>query len=530
MNEIESFTLALFFASAFGFLLIRARVSPVIAYIISGAFLAFLGIRLNGEVFSFLSNFAVQVLAFVIGLTFDVSTLRKTLSSAALIVVTELLIVGSVISFVSSLFGFTLVEALLLLVSTLNTSSSIVFKQSKGLLPKEELDIALATSSIEDVVAFLVVSIISGQFVSVGNALYLIASSIGSFGFGLLLARYVLARIVRVSPSELTMLWLISVISFFSLLGLFLKIPSVLPPLLLGISLSLVLREAVDKVLSQLQSLLDFFLVIFFVLAGQEFTPGIYSLLYIPIAMMAVGLKYFAFSTGYWIASGNFSRAFRTGLHMTPLSEFGIVVALSAISLGYHIGPLYDFIVILVGTSFTFSGLILKKEEDVADKLARIEAKSRVIPRLNGVFLSFKTRLSVPSVVRNLSNSFLLYMASVLGLVIPSDLAIYYVESLALSAGLYVIIALVIGTLISLFYFSLRLRDSIDEILNLRDNLREIANYFVYSTFILISLIYLSTVIRIVEIPSVLTSLALPVSVLIYLTYTRIYKLLKRRT
>ena len=530
MNEIESFTLALFFASAFGFLLSRARVSPVIAYIITGSFLAFLGVKLNGDVFRFLSNFAVQVLAFVIGITFDVNTLKKTLSSAALIVATELLIIGSVISVVSSLFGFNLVEALLLLVSALNTSSSIVFKQSKGLLPKEELDVALATSSIEDVAAFLVVSIISGQIVSVANALYLLASSVGSFGFGLLLAKYVLARIVKVSPSELTMLWLISVISLFSLLGLHLKMPSVLPPLLLGISLSLVLREAVDKVLNQIQSLLDFFLVIFFVLAGQEFTPSLYSVLYIPIAILAIGLKYFAFSTGYWIASGDFSRAFRTGLHVTPLSEFGIVVALSAISLGYHIGSIYDFIVILVGTSFTFSGLILKKEREIIDMINLFEAKSRVVHRLNGVFLSLKARLLLPSVVRSLSNSLLFYMTVVLGLVIPSDLAIYYVNSLALSAGLYVITALVIGTLVSLFYFSLRLKDSVDDVLNLQGYLREIVNYFVYSTFILISLIYLSTVIRIVEMPSVLTSLSLPVSILIYLTYTRIYKLLKRRT
>mgnify|MGYP001770628368 CR=1 FL=1 len=530
MNEVENFTIALFFASAFGFLLSRARISPVIAYIISGSLLAFLGVKLNGDVFNFLSNFAVQILAFMIGLTFNIETLRKTLSSAALIVVTELLIVGSVVSFVSSLFGFTLVEALLLLVSTFSTSSSIVFKQSVGLLPKEELDIALATSSIEDIVTFLVVSVISGQIVSVANAVYLFASSIGSFGLGLLLARYVLVRIVKVSTPELTMLWTISIVSFFSLLGLYLNIPPVLPPLLFGISVALVLREGIDRIIKQLHTLLDFFLVIFFVIAGQEFTPGVYSVLYVPLAMVAVGLKYFAFSTGYWIASGDFKRAFNTGLHMTPLSEFGIVIALSAISFGHRIGSLYDFIVVLVGTSFTISGLILKKEKKISIILSNIEAKSKIISRLNIILLSFRTRLSVPAVVRDLSNSLLLYLAVVLGIMIPSDLTVYYVRSADQTLGLYIIVALVLGTLVSLFYFSLRLRDSINATLNLQGNLREVANYFVYSVFIFISLIYLSTVIRIVEIPSVLVSLALPLSVLIYLTYTRIYKLLKKRS
>ncbi|MCQ4384640.1 MAG: cation:proton antiporter, partial [Sulfolobales archaeon] len=154
MDVLTLFTLALVAATASGWLFRYLKFSPVIGYIIAGIVLNYFDLNLNTTVFNFLSTLAVQLLAFRIGLSFDASTVKNVFGKAIVIVLVEVFLIASVISAVSSLMYLNLGESVLLFATAINASSSILFKQSRGKIPNDDFEVVMATSSLEDIVAF----------------------------------------------------------------------------------------------------------------------------------------------------------------------------------------------------------------------------------------------------------------------------------------------------------------------------------------------------------------------------------------
>jgi Kef-type K+ transport systems, membrane components len=169
LDVLTLFTLALVAATASGWLFRYLKFSPVIAYIIAGVVLNYFHLNLETTVFNFLSTLAVQLLAFRIGLSFDASTVKNVFGKAIVIVLVEVFLIASVISAVSSLMYLNLGESVLLFATAINASSSILFKQSRGKIPSDDFEVVMATSSLEDIVAFGALTILTGQLINVYN-------------------------------------------------------------------------------------------------------------------------------------------------------------------------------------------------------------------------------------------------------------------------------------------------------------------------------------------------------------------------
>jgi Kef-type K+ transport system membrane component KefB len=460
MEVLELFTLALVMATLSGVALQYFRVSPVIAYILAGALLNFFGVDLNSQVFQFLATLAVQLLAFRIGLTFDASTVKQVFGRASIIVLVEVLLIGSTVSALSAIIGLNVAEAVLLFATAVNTSSFIAFKQSRSWLPAEDFKIVMAVCSLEDIVAFVALAALTGQLLSAYSAFILLVEGLASFALGYWVAKRIISFTLTKYPKELSTLAVIASVLIFALLGNTLNIPEVLPPLVFGLAMSYALSSkpfsgAVFELESRLEPLIEFFLVIFFVMAGQRITVSPETLVLVPAALGIIFLKFLSFGVGYWIVQGDFARAFATGLNMTGLSEFGIVVGLSALSMGYKLGYTFDLAVIAFGTSTTLSGFLVTRTNSFREKLSSLQKRSVVLKELNNVLVMLKGRLYVPSTLNQVS-AVVFKMVSFLGAIallsgFGMGLAFNYLkqqpELLYSSLG-----AIAAGALISSFY------------------------------------------------------------------------------
>jgi Kef-type K+ transport system membrane component KefB len=394
----------------------------VIGYIIAGIVLNYFDLNLNTTVFNFLSTLAVQLLAFRIGLSFDASTVKNVFGKAIVIVLVEVFLIASVISAVSSLMYLNLGESVLLFATAINASSSILFKQSRGKIPNDDFEVVMATSSLEDIVAFGALAILTGQLVNVYNGLVLFLEGLASFGLGLGLAKFLLPTLSskeREYSQELLFLAAITLVFVFTLLGEALKIPEVLPPLVLGIATSYAfsdMGEDKSELESRLSPLNDFFLVIFFLLVGQNVSLSYQTLLLLPLSLGLIALKYVAFSTGYWIMSGSFQKAFTTGINMTALSEFGIVVGVTAISLGYNLGSVFDLVVMTFGASVILSGFLVSRLLGFSQFFINLQKKSTIIRTANALLITLHNRLKIPGRATEMTSMiirFIIYLSAI---------------------------------------------------------------------------------------------------------------------
>ncbi len=430
MDVLTLFTLALVAATASGWLFRYLKFSPVIAYIIAGVVLNYFNLNLDITVFNFLSTLAVQLLAFRIGLSFDASTVKNVFGKTIVIVLVEVFLIASVISAVSSLMYLNLGESVLLFATAINASSSILFKQSRGKIPNDDFEVVMATSSLEDIVAFGALAILTGQLVNVYNGLVLFLEGLASFGLGLGLAKFLLPTLSskeREYSQELLFLAAITLVLVFTLLGEDLKIPEVLPPLVLGIATSYAfsdMGEDKSDLESRLSPLNDFFLVIFFLLVGQNVSLSYQTLLLLPLSLGLIALKYVAFSTGYWIVSGSFQKAFTTGINMTALSEFGIVVGVTAISLGYNLGSVFDLVVMTFGASVILSGFLVSRLLGFSQFFSNLQKKSTIIRTANALLITLHNRLKIPGLATEMTSMIIRFMIYLSSIVVAGTLSL----------------------------------------------------------------------------------------------------------
>ncbi|TRM80038.1 hypothetical protein DJ522_08960, partial [Sulfolobus sp. F3] len=139
----------------------RLKISPVIAYLLGGVLATtYLGVSFNSSYFSILNFLALNLLAFEIGASFDISRARELFRKALSISLVELIL----ITLLSYYFGLYLLHlgpllSLFLVMASIDTSTSILYKIAGNKLDKNTKDLLIAVASIEDIEVFFLYSI-----------------------------------------------------------------------------------------------------------------------------------------------------------------------------------------------------------------------------------------------------------------------------------------------------------------------------------------------------------------------------------
>lgn len=339
-----------------------ARFSLLVVYIV-------LGILLGPSVFNLvsdpnlvkeISHIGIVFLLFLLGINLPPQKLVILLKQTTIITgVTSLLFIASGTA-IALLFGFSLIESVLIGAAMMFSSTIIGLK----LLPTTVLhhqhtgEIIISILLLQDVLAILILLILPAQWENtfpiyeIGKML---VSLIGIILFAYLFERFVLIKLIRRFDKihEYIFLmaigWCLSMAELAHMIGLSAEIGAFIAGIVLATNpISLFIAES-------LKPLRDFFLVIFFFALGASFDLTIIEQVLVPglvLAgiMMLIKPYSFKFLLGRYGESPQ--RAMEVGVRLGQISEFSLFIAVLALELNV-IGTQASYL-IQVSTLITF--------------------------------------------------------------------------------------------------------------------------------------------------------------------------------
>ncbi len=340
----------------------------ILAYILAGLLVgpSVLGLIQSPELFEVFSEIGIALLLFIIGLGLNVSELRK-LGGVVTFVATVTLFTITLVGFgTSSLLGFSKTEALITGLALFFSSTIIIVKILSDKKEQNRLhgQIAIGVILLDDIVAtFALLFVVAGKN---GNSLQ--ADEIALLlGKGLLLLSFLAICSTKLLPKvsrymaetqELLFLFAISwgfgIASLFNASGFSIEVGA----LFAGVALAS--SPYVQEIASRLKPLRDFFVVIFFITLGeslntQNLADGILPALLLSLIVIVVKPMVVTASMGIFGYTKRVS--FKTGINLSQISEFSIVLVVLSISSGLvrpEIGAIITLVAIITIATSTY--------------------------------------------------------------------------------------------------------------------------------------------------------------------------------
>lgn len=357
----------------------------ILGYLLAGILIGLvaqpLQLLTDRTLISYIADVGIVFLMFTLGLEFTLGRLKEIGLFAIAIGTIEMLIMIGVGFWAGLLLGFPESASLLLGAIIAISSTAIVVKtiQELGLVAREHSKIVIGVLVVEDIVAVIILGLISGlagtgaatptviaQTV-VSMALFLIAS----LAIGLVFIPRIISRIAKAMPAEVLLIvslgicFGLSVLS--SMFGFSLAIGAFIAGMLIGES------EEVDIVVLKTTPLREMFVAVFFVTMGLLFDPSLIVLYLVPAAVIII---FFTFGKSILISVGTFmfgfpaKSALLAGTGMIALGEFSLIICRAGIDAGLADEYLYS-ITVLVATVTAFTlPLSVKNGERIYEWLA----------------------------------------------------------------------------------------------------------------------------------------------------------------
>jgi Kef-type K+ transport system membrane component KefB len=384
-------------AAVCGILARRLGFSVIAGYILGGVIVGPALHLVNPEstLLTFLSELGVILISFEIGLVVKLDFLSRGGLKSGGIVVVEVIIVSLLTLFFGTVLDFSWGETLVLIFMAMNTSTAITFKmlEERGGNDPGTREIILGVGAFEDIIAIVGLSVFpvlaAAGRPSVGNIFQLLIGILLSVIFMVYLGLRLLKRPLQWAAgkeSEIFLALSLAVVLSYAYIGVLSGLSTAFGAFIAGLVVSnLGVQEVVEE---KLRSLRDLSSLIFFSSIGASLPvvedPALITIA-IVISLFVVFVKFVGFSISSWVMGIKLEQAFRLGLYMLAISEFGVILARNAFDSGFASEGLYLISVIaLAGSAVMSSGLIMF-EMTLPDRLASVFPR-RLRERLEGMF------------------------------------------------------------------------------------------------------------------------------------------------
>jgi Kef-type K+ transport system membrane component KefB len=341
-NSIEYSIFLIFIGAAvFATLALFARQAMIIGYILLGLLLGPWGLSLvnDAELVKDISNIGIIFLLYLLGLDLLPQQLFKMLGEALKITVLSsflFFIIGALIGY---LFGFALLEVILIGAVMMFSSTIIGIK----LLPTTTLhnrhtgQIIISVLLIQDLIAIIILLLLQGY----GKGENLLVDILLQLAFlpCLILIAYVLERFILIKLIQrfdqiheyiflLAIAWCLGIAEIASVIGLSHEIGAFVAGVTLASSpIALFITE-------RLKPLRDFFLILFFFSLGASFNMGTFREIIWPALLLAIFIIVVKPFTFRWLlirAGENKKIALDVGVRLGQASEFSLLIAVLAV-------------------------------------------------------------------------------------------------------------------------------------------------------------------------------------------------------
>lgn len=316
----------------------------ILGYILAGLLVgpSVLGLIQSVETFEAFSEIGIALLLFIIGLGMNVSELKKLGKVVILTALASLISIGTLGFTASNLMGFTRTESLVVGLALFFSSTIIIIKILSDKKEQNRLhgQIAIGVILVEDIVAtFALLFIVAGQ----GDGLEL--AEIGVlFGRGLLLmgvlalaSTRLLPKVSRYMASSQELLFLFAIAWGFGIATLFeLSGFSIEVGALFG-GVALANSPYAQEIGARLKPLRDFFIVLFFITLGESLNVTNLSAGLLPalvLSAIVIIIKPFTITTVMGLLGYTKRVSFKTGINLSQISEFSIVLIVLATGAG----------------------------------------------------------------------------------------------------------------------------------------------------------------------------------------------------
>ena len=335
-----SFFLIFACSAALATLALFTRQPLIVVYMVTGMLLGPSGLAFidNSELIGSISKIGIIFLLFLLGLDMRPSKMLSMIRSATVVGAGSCFTFFIIGAFVALLFGFGTVEALIIGIAMMFSSTIIAIK----LLPTTVLhhrhtgELIISLLLIQDLIAIIVIIVLTGGFLQLDLATKLIRVIV-SLPILILLSwlfvRYVLLKLFEKFDAFheyiflLAIAWCLTVAQVSEVIGLSLEVGAFIAGVTIATSpISLYIAD-------HLKPLRDFFLVLFFFSIGAGFQLELLAEVAIAAVVMATAilfLKPVIFRLMLRRMSESAALGWETGFRLGQISEFSLLIAFIA--------------------------------------------------------------------------------------------------------------------------------------------------------------------------------------------------------
>ena len=340
------FTIFLVFtgAAVFATIALFARQSLLVAYIVLGALFgpSALGLVSDPELIRSISEFGIMFLLFLLGLNLQPQELVRMVRKTTQVTLLSSLVFFAVGYLVSTAFGFTAMEALLVGGAATFSSTIVGLK----LLPTTMLhhqrtgEVIISILLMQDLLAIVLLLVVQGSAhggMQIADIARLFVALPALIGFAWMVERYVLIRLIRKFDKIqeyiflVTIGWCLGMAELAVLLGLSAEIGAFIAGVVLASSpIAMFIAES-------LKPLRDFFLVLFFFSLGAGFDISVIDEVILPAVLLATAMMLLKPVVFRWLllrTGESEKRSHEVGYRLGQMSEFSLLLAVLAMETG----------------------------------------------------------------------------------------------------------------------------------------------------------------------------------------------------
>ncbi len=376
-------TLLLVFSAAIigGVIAKMLKIPMLLGYIAAGIVFGNVFPRATDAVFlKGIGDVGVTLLLFTLGVEFSFHRLKKLMGTLPWAAITQIVLCILLFLFLTMMLGFPFLAALVIAIAGSLSSTAVIVKvlSERGELDTVPGEVMTGWSVLQDLAVVPIMILLPVVITSASQGDITIPLLVSSLAIGMLKAAVALALILvlgkTIMPRALGKVATLGSREIFMLVTVGLVFLSAMTTYLLGLSAALgafvaglLISETSENhaIFAEVRPLRDLFVVVFFVSIGMGI-PGSYvlrsagTILLLAIAILAI--KWFVVMGLMRFMGYHRKTSFLVAVGLTPMSEFGFIIASQGWSLGaltrdqYTLLVALTFVTILVATPFFSRG------------------------------------------------------------------------------------------------------------------------------------------------------------------------------
>jgi Kef-type K+ transport system membrane component KefB len=336
----------------------------ILGYILAGIIIGplVLGLVKDTSLIKQLAEIGITFLLFAAGLEMSIKKLKGRISPIILTCIIQLISVVIVSFFVLIAFKFSRIESLWLGIA-ISISSTVVV--TKILADKNELNtlharLIMGIMLVQDIIAILALAILSKNFslsIILVSLLKLVALILFAFLLNLV-ARPLFKK--AASSSELLFIFSLAFLFLFVFLSYALGLSIAIGAFIAGILVANTPYKI--EIESKTKSLRDFFSIIFFVAIGMWLTNLSSQILLplIPILLILIIIETLMTALPLRLSGYKTRTSLQVGFAFAQISEFSLILMLSALTLGIISQNAFDLIILATVVSMAITPYTMK--------------------------------------------------------------------------------------------------------------------------------------------------------------------------